>query len=256
MRATSTTAPPARLAEVRELLDKATRTTERLARPTRRVSPAEQPPTLAVAPALAGLFAGGGLPKGSTMAVGASTSLLLGLIAQASARGAWCAVVGLPDIGLVAAAEAGVELERLALVPDPGDQLVAVASALVEGVEIVVIGGRRRLAAGDRARLAAKARQSGAVLISHGGAWPGADLEVDLVARPGQWRGLCDGGHGRLRARRVQLRVTGRGGAHRPRTARVLLPGPDGMVSGIETTATSSGAPAVRARPVATRQAG
>jgi hypothetical protein len=178
------------------------------------------------------------------------------MIAQASAQGSWVALVGLPEIGLVAADEAGVELERLAaLVPDPGDQLVAVTAALVEGLDVVVVGGGRRIAAGDRARLTAKARQSGVVLISHGGAWPGADLEVDLVQRPGQWKGLCGGGHGRLRARRVQIRVTGRGGAHRARTVAVLLPGPDGTVSGVEPATISSGTP-VTARPVAARQAG
>lgn len=255
MRATTTRPAPARLAEVRELLEKATRGTERLATPTRRPAPTERVPTLPVAPALAGLLPDGGLRKGSTLAVGGSTALLLGLIAQASAHGSWVALVGLPEIGIVAADEAGVELERLALVPDPGDQLVAVTAALVEGLDVVVVGGGRRIAAGDRQRLAAKARQSGVVLISHGGAWPGADLEVGLVQRAGQWKGLCGGGHGRLRARRVQVRVIGRGGAHRPRTAAVLLPGPDGTVSDVEPATTSAGTP-VTARPVAARQAG
>jgi hypothetical protein len=253
---TTTTSPqPARLAEVRELLEKATRTTEHLAQPTKRAGPTERVPTLPVAAALAGLLPDGGLRKGSTLAVGGSTALLLGLIAEASARGSWSALVGLPEVGLVAAAEAGVELGRLALVPDPGDQLVAVVAALVEGLDVVVVGCGRRIAAGARARLTAKARQSGAVLISHGWAWPGADLEVDLVQRPGQWKGLCGGGHGRLRARQVQVRVGGRGGAHRPRTAAMLLPGPDGVVSGLDPAARSSDT-TLTARPVAARQAG
>ena len=200
-------------------------------------------------------FPDGGLRKGSTLAVGASTALLLGLLAPASAQGSWAALVGMPEIGIVAAAEAGVELERLALVPDPGDQLVAVTAVVVEGLDVVVVCGGRRIAAGDRQRLTAKARQSGAVLISHGGAWPGSDLEVDMVQRPGQWKGLCGDGHGRLRSRQVKVRVSGRGGAHRPRTAVLLLPGPDGAGAAIN-PATTSSTGTVTSRPVAARQAG
>lgn len=241
---TTTTRPqPARLAEVRDLLEKASRTTEHLGQPIKRAGPTERVPTLPVAPALAGLLPDGGLRKGSTVAVGGSTALLLGLIAEASARGSWSAIVGMPNLGLVAAHEAGVELSRLALIPETGDRLVAVVSALVDGLEIVVICGGHRITARDRQRLGAKARQSGAVLIAYGGPWPGADLEVHLRDRAGQWEGLFGGGHGRLRARHVQVRVTGRGGAHRPRIAEVLLPGADGTVSAVEPAATSSNAP-------------
>ena len=49
-----------------------------------------------------------------------STSLALQLVAAASAAGSWVAAVGVPALGAVAAAEAGVVLERLALVPRPG----------------------------------------------------------------------------------------------------------------------------------------
>ncbi|MCW2631720.1 MAG: hypothetical protein JWR88_682, partial [Pseudonocardia sp.] len=59
---------------------------------------------LAVARPLRPLFAAGGLRRGSTVAVRGSTSLLLALLAEASAGGAWSAVVGMPGLGLVAAA--------------------------------------------------------------------------------------------------------------------------------------------------------
>ena len=65
----------------------------------------------------------------------AATSLLLALLAEASAGGAWAGVVGRPDLGLVAAAEAGIALERLALVPYPGADLVAVTAALLDGLD-------------------------------------------------------------------------------------------------------------------------
>ena len=103
-----------------------------------------------VAP-LAALLPGGGLRRGATVAVtGAvgATSLMLALLAEASAGGAWAGVVGRPDLGLVAAAEAGIALERLALVPYPGADLVAVAASdaffpFPDGLEVLLEAGVR-----------------------------------------------------------------------------------------------------------------
>jgi hypothetical protein len=181
-----------------------------------------------VAP-LAGLLPDGGLRRGSTVAVAraaGATSLMLALLAEASAAGAWVGVVGRPDLGLVAAAEAGVALERLALVPYPGADLVAVTAALLDGLDLVVVAGRLPHGS-DRARLAARARQRGAVLVPLG-PWPGADLE--LACEPGRWRGVDagEGDLGRLTVREVRVRLRGRGVAPLGREARLLLPGPTG----------------------------
>jgi hypothetical protein len=62
------------------------------------------------------------------------------------------------------------------------------------------------------------------------GAWPGADAE--LHATGGTWSGLLGDGAGRLRSRRVHLRCAARGRA-RDRTEDVLLPGPEGRVTGV-----------------------
>lgn len=69
---------------------------------------------------LAALLPAGGLPRGTTIAVDGSTALLLTLLATATARGSWAAVVGMPSLGLLAASEIGVALCRLALVLAPG----------------------------------------------------------------------------------------------------------------------------------------
>ncbi|MEJ8280309.1 hypothetical protein [Pseudonocardia spirodelae] len=180
---------------------------------------------------LAGLLPGGGLRRGSTVAVGAGTgagSLLFALLAAASAEGAWAGVVGRPGLGATAAAEAGVVLDRLALVPDPGADLVGVTAALLDGLDLVVVAGPERagLRAGDRQRLAARARQRGAVLLALGG-WPGADLRLHCT-RP-RWEGVGRG-TGRLRSRRVEVRAEGRGLAPAGRGVEVLLPGPGGAV--------------------------
>src|SRR5215203_6033889 len=147
---------------------------------------------LPVLPALEPLFATGGLRRGSAVAVRGSASLLLALLAGPSRRGAWCAVVGMPGLGLGAAAEAGIALERLALVPDPGRDWTAVAAALLDAMEVVVVAPRGQVPDGEVRRLAARARQRGAVLVPYGAVrWPGAELRLSLAA--GIWEGLGDG---------------------------------------------------------------
>jgi hypothetical protein len=140
----------------------------------------------------------------------------------------WCALVGIADEGLVAAAEAGINPRRLALVPHPGDQLVAVTAALLDGVDLIALADTERLRANDRQRLAARARQSGAVLLPTG-PWPTADLELAVVS--GHWHGLGHDGHGRLRSRQAQLRASGRGMAHRQHNLTVLLPDSSGKIT-------------------------
>lgn len=190
---------------------------------------------LPVVEPLARLLPGGGLRRGSTVCVPeapGATSLLLALLATASAGGAWAGVVGRPGLGLVAAAEAGVRLERLALVPHPGTDLMAVTVALLDGMDVVAVSGLERagIRAADRQRLAARARQRGAVLLALG-AWAGADVELSCTAA--QWQGL-GAGVGRLCARRARVQLRGRGAAVRgDRSARLLLPGPGGAV-GVE----------------------
>ncbi|MHA6624602.1 hypothetical protein ACU61A_04235 [Pseudonocardia sichuanensis] len=184
-----------------------------------------------VAP-LAGLLPGGGLRRGATVALPhapAATSLLFALLAEASAAGAWAAVVGRPGLGLLAAAEAGVRLERLALVPEPGTDLMAVTVALLDGMDVVAVAGAERagVRAADRQRLAARARQRGTVLVALG-AWPGADVELSCA--DARWQGL-GAGAGRLDARQVRVRVRGRGFTSAGRSAGVLLPAPGGVVA-------------------------
>lgn len=180
---------------------------------------------LPVLPELAGMLPEGGLRRGSTVSVRGATSLLLALLAEATSGGSWAAVVGVPDLGVVAAGELGVEVGRLALVPRPGAEFAAVTAALLDGVDLVVVGSPGKVAGTQVARrLSARARHRGAVLLSLG-QWPGADVE--LHSSPGRWSGLEDG-YGYLRERAVRVRVSGRGAAARPMRSELLLPGPSG----------------------------
>nr|WP_307797961.1 hypothetical protein [Actinoplanes flavus] len=184
---------------------------------------------LPVAPELSGLLPGHGLRRGSTVAVaagrsvsaGGRTSLMLALLAAASRNGSWCAVVGVPALGALAAAESGIVLERLALVPDPGPDWPTVVAALIDGVDVVVAAVPGPVPASVTSRLAARARQRGSVLVPFG-EWSGAD--VTLEVGKGRWEGLGSG-RGRLRRREVTVVSRGRGAATRPREITMWMPG-------------------------------
>jgi hypothetical protein len=198
---------------------------------------------LAVVAPLAPLFPEGGLRRGSTVVVrsdgaaagAGATSLALAVGAAASQSGSWCAAVGWPALGLVAAAGLGVALERLALVPRPGDQWASVTAALVEAVDVILLRPPRGVRSSDARRLTARVRERGVVLVvcpgaGGGRAWPDVvDLTL-LVSAASPWRGLGQG-HGYLQARSVEVASSGRGAASRERRVRLWLPGADGAVT-------------------------
>ncbi|WP_312871888.1 hypothetical protein [Amycolatopsis acididurans] len=175
---------------------------------------------LPVRPELRALLPAGGLRRGSTVVVRGSTSLLLALLAEATAAGAWAAAVAMPHLGLAAAGESGVELSRFALVPRPGAEFAPVTAALLDGLDLVAVAPSDASVSVAR-RLSARARHRGAVLLSLG-PWPGA--EVDLACESAEWSGL-EAGYGHLRERRIEVRVAGRGAAARPRFVKLMLPG-------------------------------
>ncbi|WP_426595468.1 hypothetical protein ACPPVS_07820 [Cellulomonas sp. McL0617] len=178
----------------------------------------ERPP-MAVPPALVPLLPEG-LRRGATTVVSGSTSLVLALLAHACAGGAWAAVVGQPTVGLLAAAQAGVSLERLAVVPRPGLESPTVLAALLDGVDVVVVGPQVSLTDADRRRLSSRARDRGSVLLSTAD-WPGAG--VVLTVERGRWTGV-DAGEGRLRTHEIRVARTGRGSAAVPRSLDLTLP--------------------------------
>ena len=172
---------------------------------------------------LAGLLPWGGLRRGSTVSVRGSTSLLLSLMAAATAEGCWAAVVGLPGCGALAAAELGVAVHRLALVPRPGrdqGEVEKTVAALLDGFDLVALA--TPVTPATSRKLSARARHRKAVLLPFAVSWPGADVE--LTATSGRWSGL-EAGHGLLAARTVSVEATGRGAAARPRRTSLVLPG-------------------------------
>ncbi len=234
--------------------------------------PAER--VLPVLPELAGLFPGGGLPRGGTALLGPAavpdtllgpdrgksglgsdrvnrppglTSLLLLLLAGTSSSGYWCAVAGLPELGLAAAVEVGADLDRLVVVPHPGSEgrWQSVVATLLETVDLVCLAPDAPVHPVDARRLASRARERcSTLLVIDAGApdgaargflsgstgrrgramarWPGPS-DLRCAVRASSWSGL-ERGHGLLSSRSLEAEVGGRGAASRPRRALLPLP--------------------------------
>jgi hypothetical protein len=186
---------------------------------------------LGVLDALAPLLPDAGLRRGTTLAVGgpAASSLALALVAGPTVAGSWAGAVGMPSLGLLAASEMGVALERLLLVADPPSaEWATVVATLVDGVDIVLVRPPGSVRMGDARRLQARARQRGAVVIVVG---PVGTLEPDLTMAIEEevWVGL-EAGAGHLQGRRVTVVASGRRAAARPRRLALWLPDADGHV--------------------------
>lgn len=181
----------------------------------------------------------GGLTRGTSVQVSGrgdgtgSTSLALALLAGPSAAGSWVAAVGVPTLGLAAAAGFGVDLGRLVLVaPPPVREWGTVVATLLDAFDVVLarppLDGR--VGAGDARRLAARARERGTVLVRLAGEqrWPEA-ADLSLAVTEARWEGLGQG-HGHLRARRAVVEASGRRGHARARRTELWLPGPGGAL--------------------------
>lgn len=123
------------------------------------------------------------------------------------------AIVGQPDIGLLAAVEMGADLSRLAVIPDPGTDPVEVAAVLIDGMDLVVLGlGGRRVTRARARAVVARARQKGCTLLVTDGDWQG--VSTRLAARVCGYeitpalRGVPTPGLGRIS---VRLQINGRG---------------------------------------------
>ena len=184
---------------------------------------------LEVPGALGACFPEGAVRRGSTLVINSSSggvSLALTLAATVTATGAWAAAVGLPSLGLLAAAELGVKLERLELVPAPGDRWPAVAAALLDGMDLLLLGPPGLVRPGDARRLVARAREQGTVLVvlepPGRRCWPEApDFRLSIAGAT--WEGLGKG-HGHLRSRQVEVVTAGRRAAVRERRTVLWLP--------------------------------
>lgn len=175
--------------------------------------------TIPTHPAIARLLPGGGLKEGATYSVDQSATLVMALLAGPSAAGSWCGVIGVPEFGVEAAAHFGIDLDRLVLVPHPGEQWLGVTAAIADVVGVVVTRPPKRASDSSVARLSARLRQRGATLIVLG-PWPQSEAMLSLS--DSSWSGIGQG-NGHLSARQATVTVSSRAGG-RPRHARLWLP--------------------------------
>lgn len=148
------------------------------------------------------------VPRGTVAVLSGARSLLLSMVAAVTAAGGNAAIVGQPDIGLLAAAEMGADLSRLAVIPDPGTDPVEVAAVLVDGMDLVVLGlGGRRVPPSRARAVVARARNKGCTLLVTGGDWQGAPTR--LAARVCGYDITADSRPGFGRIGGVRLQVSG-----------------------------------------------
>lgn len=184
-----------------------------------RAAPADVPADrlLPVPEPLADVLPQGGLVRGSVVSVSGATSLLIGVLASVTAAGGHAAVIGHRRLSLLAAAEMGAQLQRVAVIPDPGPDPVEIAAVLLDGMDLVVLGLGGLAVPPSRTRaVAARARSKGAVLVVVDGRWEGAQVRLD--AQVSGYEGL-GAGRGRLRGTRLSVRAQGR--AFPARTTRM-----------------------------------
>jgi hypothetical protein len=201
---------------------------------------------LAVLDPLTPLLPRAGLARGQVVGCqgSAALSLALSLAAGPTESGSWAAVVGLPTVGIQAAAELGVAVERtLFVAAPPPDQWAVVLGAVIDGADVVIASApARSVPAGETRRLQARLQSRGGVLLVVGD--PGAFVpDLVLGTEVLGWEGLGEG-HGHLTCRRVSIQVEGRR-LGRPRRHDLLLPGPGGAVAAAPITTVASDVHAV-----------
>lgn len=208
---------------------------------------------LPVAAALEPLLPEAGLIRGSIVGCQGPTALsvALAMVAGASAAGSWLAVVGVPSLGLRAASEVGIALDRLVMVAEPArdageEPWTNVLSALIDGFDLVVL--RADVRAATARRLQSRLQVRGAVLVVVGDPGP-FSCDVTVTCGPGTWEGLGHGS-GRLVQRRLTVVASGRR-LPRERRLEVWLPGPEGLVAAVTTPP-----PLPAERPAAFRRTG
>ncbi len=162
------------------------------------------------------------LPRGTVAVLSGARSLSLSMVAAVTAEGGHAAIVGQPDAGLLAAAEMGADLSRIAVIPDPGSDPVEVAAVLMDGMDMVVLGLGGRTVPATRARaVVARARQKGCTLLVTNGDWQGASARLDARVCGYEITGRARPGFGRIAKVRLTYSVSGRAVSGRSRLAPV-----------------------------------
>ncbi len=175
-------------------------------------------PTLPVVAALQSIVPDGVLVRGRTVLCSGDAAVSLALLAVAAATqaGAWLAIVGVPNLGLLAASEQGVALQRTVLVTPADNQRewASTVATVVDGFDVVMLEISRNITVSDARKLQTRVQARRAVLVVVDTARrPAAQSvfapDVVLHTTTQQWHGL-DGGAGYAQSRDIRVQVSGR----------------------------------------------
>lgn len=182
---------------------------------------------LPVADSLATVFPDGLVHGRSVLCSGdAAVTLALATVSAASRAGSWLAVFGVDDLGLLAAHEQGVALERTVLVtpPESPAQWSAAVGAAVDGFELLALEVPPRLSSGEARKVHQRVLSRRGVLVlvdiaNRHRQRPVFQPDVVLHATTVGWDGIGRG-HGHVRGREVHIDI---GGRRVPKPRRVSL---------------------------------
>jgi len=181
---------------------------------------------LAVADDVRELLPDSGLVRGRIVRCSgdAGLSLALSLCSLATQQGSWLGVVGVDHLGLLAAVEHGVALERTVLVhpPKTSREWSITVAAAIEGLDLLIVAVPERLSVNDARRVQTRLQSRRAVMIivdntvlsqsrSMNGSNEAQQFLADVVldTKTKSWSGV-DKGAGYLQHRDVRIRVSGR----------------------------------------------
>jgi len=146
----------------------------------------------------------------------AAVSLALRLVSRATRDGAWLATVGVDHLGLVAAREHGVALERVVVVNPGGatSDWVSAVGIAVEGFGVLLLCIPKGLSGRDAQRITTRVHSRRVVAVcvessSSGEGRHGLVPDVVLHTTTTAWRGIGEGA-GHVRSREVCVEVSGR----------------------------------------------
>jgi hypothetical protein len=167
--------------------------------------------------ALAGVIDGGVMRGRSVVCSGdAAVALSMRVVARATQEGAWLAVVGVDDIGLLAAAEQGIALQRTVLVcaPRASREWAAAVATAIDGFALVMLQVPPSITVGEARKLMTRVQARRAVVVIVDPARQPAVIsafrpDVVLHTSTRQWFGIGNG-VGHVQAREVRVEVSGR----------------------------------------------
>ncbi len=178
----------------------------------------ESLPTLPVSPDLRAMFPEGGLVRGRTVLCGgdAAVALALRIVSQPTQAGSWLGVVGVHNIGVQAASEQGVALQRAVFVQPATSRAewVSTVAAAADGFDVLMLEVPHGITVADARRVQTRIQSRRNALVLIGATQKLAlqsvfqpDVVMDTTTT--QWNGI-ERGSGHVQSREVCVTVSGR----------------------------------------------